>query len=468
MSSGATWLSPLDSTFLELEQADEGATMHIGAALIFDPVPETGTAPSLDELCALLEERFALLPRFRCRLSEPRVHGLRRPGWVEDEHFDIRAHVRRATLLPPGGRAELHEWLEDFWSHRLDRSRPLWEMTLVDGLQNGRWMLATKTHHAMVDGVGSVDIGHVLLDAEPHPAPRSPIAEQPTVATGSEQPHLPGWLPPVAAARAGRATLDMVRHPGRFVAAGEAAVAMGEMIWRDELNAARPSTLNVPIGASRRFTSVHFALSDFKTIKNRLGGTVNDVILAVATGALRRLLEHRDDDLDRPLRAMVPVNLRTANGHGELGNQVTSLFVDLPVGEADPRRRYDLTRAAAERLKSGTAARGGSALVLVTGLVPPVLHEPISRMLFAPRLFNLTITNVPGPQLPLYGLGARLRELIPLVPLFADHALGMAVVSYDGGLVFGLNADRPATPDLDLLADVLREEVPTLLELAPA
>ena len=157
-------LSSLDATFLELEQHEDGATMHIGGALIFEPLPETGGPPSLDALLELLHERLAQLPRFRTRLSEERVHGLQRPAWVADPAFDLRAHVRRAALPAPGGDTELDDWLGDFWSHRLDRSRPLWEMTLVDGLQDGRWMLATKTHHAMVDGVGSVDIGHVLID----------------------------------------------------------------------------------------------------------------------------------------------------------------------------------------------------------------------------------------------------------------------------------------------------------------
>jgi diacylglycerol O-acyltransferase / wax synthase len=222
----------------------------------------------------------------------------------------------------------------------------------------------------------------------------------------------------------------------------------------------------VPIGASRSFASVRFDLADVKAVKRGLGGTVNDVVLTVATGALRRLLEHRGDDLERPLRAMVPMNLRGAEGHDELGNKVTSLFVELPVREADPLRRYDCTRAAADRLKSGTAALGGSTLMLVTGLAPPFLHESIARTLFAPRLFNLTITNVPGPQFPLYALGARVREMLPLVPLFADHAVGMAIVSYNGALVFGLNADRAATPDLAVLESALREEFATLRERA--
>ena len=466
MSASEERLTPLDSTFLELEQADEGAMMHIGGALIFEPLAAGGT-PFLVQLCSLLHERLGTLPRFRCRLSEPRVHGLRRPAWVEDPTFDIRAHVRHATLPLPGGDSELHEWLADFWSHRLDRGRPLWEMTLVDGLEGGGWMLATKTHHAMVDGVGSVDIGHILLDAEANPGPRTPAEP----GRGSERdtgaPHLPGWLPPVIAARIARAAIDTALHPRRLKHAGEAAVAMSEVLWQDEIMAARHSTLNVPISTTRRFASVAFELAEVKEIKRALGGTVNDVVLAVATGALRRLLAHRGEELDRPLRAMVPVNLR-GEDHESLGNQVTSLFVELPMAATETRDRYEQTRAAATELKSGTAALGGSTIVLVAGAAPPLLHESIARTLFAPRLFNLTITNVPGPQLRLYALGARMRRILPLVPLFADHTVGMAIVSYDGELVFGINADYAATPDLDVLQSAMHDEFVALLSLARA
>jgi diacylglycerol O-acyltransferase len=276
-------------------------------------------------------------------------------------------------------------------------------MFLVDGLERGRWMLATKTHHAMVDGVGSIDVGHILLDGEPEPtgrpAPQTPASNGP----GGDGRPLSCWLSPAIAAA--RAAIGTTRHPGRIARAGKAAAAMSEVIWEDEIQAARPSTLNVPIGTTRRFASVALDLDDAKTIKGALGGTVNDVILAVATGALRRLLAQRGEMLDHPLRATVPVNL-SGEDHGSLGNQVTSLFVDLPIAEPDPRRRYDQTR-----------------------------------------------------------VGARLRQILPLVPPAANHALGIAIVSYDGTLFFGINADHAATPDLDGFTDALREECVALLAL---
>ena len=461
-------LTSLDTTFLELEQSDESSSMHIGGALVFD-APDGGATPSVDDVCALLEGRFGMLPSFRWRLSDPRPHGLRRPLWVEDPTFDVRAHVRHATLPAPGGDAELHDWLGDFWTHRLDRTRPLWEMVLLDGLADGSWILATKTHHALVDGVGSIDIGHILLDAEPHPASPPAPPEVPGAVDGNGAPHLPvpDWVPAaVGAARgAARGVVGAALHPRRIIKAGEAAVAMGEFLWEDEIQSARGSSINVPIGATRRFQSVRIALEGVKEIKRGLGGTVNDVVLALASGALRRLLEARGEDLDRPLRAMVPVNLRL-DEDGNLGNHVTSLFCELPIGESDRRMRYSRTRANATALKAGPAALGGETLVTTFGLLPPVLHESLSRTLFAPRLFNLTITNVPGPQIPLYSLGCRMRRIIPLVPLFAEHAVGMAIVSYDGELVFGINGDYATMPDIELLADALREEFDELLALA--
>jgi diacylglycerol O-acyltransferase / wax synthase len=462
-------LNSLDSTFLELEQHKDGATMHIGGALIFEPLPETGGAPALDALLELLEERLGGLPRFRMRLSDERVHGLQRPTWVRDPAFDLRAHVRRAALPGPGGDADVDDWLGDFWSHRLDRSRPLWEMTLVGGLRDGRWMLATKTHHAMVDGVGSVDIGHILLDTEPHPTPRE--APEDASGDGAENGRARrlGWLP--SALSAGHdlldATVGTALHPRRLLGAAQATAAMGEVLWKDEVLAARPSSMNVPIGSTRRFVSVPVKLSEVKQVKRGLGGTVNDVVLATCAGALRTLLTSRGEQLDRPLRAMVPVNLR-GEDHESLGNKVSSLFVELPIGASDRRRRYDATRAAAGELKSGSAALGASTIISVSGVLPPLVHGSIAEMLYSTRLCNLTITNVPGPQIPLFALGSRLRRIVPLVPLFKDHAIGIAIVSYDGELVFGVNVDRASNPDLDVLERGLRDEFAALLALARA
>ena len=464
-------LSPLDATFLELEESDESAHMHIGAILIFEPVPDRGV-PSVAELCEQLEVRLPSLPRYRERLSEIRTGGLHWPAWELDPAFDIGAHVRHAALPAPGGDEELLEWAGDYWSHRLDRGRPLWEVVLLEGLSEGRWALCTKTHHCMVDGVGSVDASHLLLDTSPE---------------GSAAPPAPPAPPEASHERGGRAfwPLELVRdtvragtgvasagigavlHPSRLGEALERSTALAQLIVRDELVAAPQTSLNQPIGTRRRFEAVEVPLDTLKEIKNALGGTVNDVVLAVTSGGLRQLLLSRGEDPPgRGLRAMVPVNVRSAGDDLAVGNRITSLFAHLPVAEPEPLARYKLAAGEAESLKSGSQGLGGATLIDLAGHAPPVLHAFVARSLFATRLFNVTVTNVPGPQVPLYAFGARLVRIAPLVPLAADHALGVAVLSYDGGVTFGLNADFDAVPDLDVFRDGIASSLAELQELA--
>ena len=356
--SGNDQLTALDAAFLELEQADDGALMHIGAALVFDPLPGGGT-PAIGEVREHLEQRLELLPRYRQKLDAPRTGGLAWPSWERDQRFEIDAHVRHATLPSPGDEPEFLDWISDFYSHRLDRGRPLWEMVLLDGLTGGRWALVSKTHHCLVDGVGSVDVADLLLGAKP--APLEPSA-----------PHVPvsglawlGWLqhPPepvgqvagagLAAARAGAHAL---MHPREALERSRAVI---DLLVRDELIAAPHSSLNVPIGATRRIATVHVELQELQKVRSALGGTVNDVVLCAATGALRELLLERGEDPPRQgLRAMVPVNIRREGDRGELGNKVSSLFVELPVAEADPLRRYELVRATAAGAQGRRAGAG--------------------------------------------------------------------------------------------------------------
>jgi WS/DGAT/MGAT family acyltransferase len=340
-------LTALDASFLELEQADDGALMHIGAALVFDPLPGGGT-PVIGEVRGHLEQRLELLPRYHQKLGAPRTGGLAWPSWERDRRFEIDAHVRHATLPSPGDEREFLDWISDFYSHRLDRGRPLWEIVLLDGLAGGRWALVSKTHHCLVDGVGSVSLVDLLLGAEP--APREASAHQ---APESARAWL-GWLqhPPepvgqvagagLAAARAGA---HAVMHPREAL---ERSRALVDLLVRDELIAAPRSSLNVPIGATRRIATVHVELRELQEVRSALGGKVNDVVLCAATGALRELLLERGEDPPRQgLRAMVPVNIRRDADRGEVGNKVSSLFVELPVAEADPRRRHELVRATA-------------------------------------------------------------------------------------------------------------------------
>jgi diacylglycerol O-acyltransferase / wax synthase len=447
-------LTALDATFLELEEADPSAHMHVGGVLVFDPLPGGG-APSLAGLCEHLADRLQALPRFHHRLSDPRTGGLHWPAWEPDPGFDVRGHVRRAALPAPGGRDELLDWAGEFWSHRLGRDRPLWEMVLLEGLGDGRWALATKTHHCMVDGIASVDVGHVLLDASPEGAQGEGVAAALPAGMedeGARHLRLPGV--PRAVEAGARAGLKTLRHPRRLVDALERSRAMVDLIVRDEVIPAPRSCINVPLSPRRHYRAVPVALADLKRIKDGLGGTVNDVVLAAVTGGVRRLLEHRGESPPPGgLRAMVPVNVRAAAERAALGNRITSLFVHLPVAEEDALRRYLRVAEEAEALKAGPQALGAQTLVDLSSLAPPVLHSLLARSMYATRLFNLTVTNVPGPPATLYAFGAPLRQILPLVPLAAEHALGVAVISYDGGVVFGLNADPDALPDLSVVAE---------------
>ena len=485
-------LTPLDATFLELEQADESAHMHIGGVLVFDSLPDGGP-PSREELCQHLVSRLGQLPRYGQRLSEPHTGGLSWPEWEDDPAFDIGRHVTRAALPAPGGYDELQEWASNFFSQRLDRHRPLWEMVMVEGLAGGRWALAHKTHHSIVDGVGSVDVGHLLLDATANAGAAAPSS--PSFASGASgghtpssfdahrptslsQPTGPGPLASLTHAWAGLLPVDTIVHTAQMGAHGvlhprdalrSARSALG-LIVSEELHAAPRTSLNVPIGTKRRFDVVRVSLADLSEIKSSLGGTLNDVVLTVAASGLRALLRSRGEPLPAGgLRAMVPMNVRVASEHLTLGNRISSLFLELPVAEADPVRRYHETVARSESLKSeGEQAAGTTAVIEIAGLAPPAIHATIAQALYATRLFNVTITNVPGPKQTLYAFGAPLREIHPLVPLAAEHVVGVAALSYDGNVFFGVVADRDTVPDLEVLLSALRASVEELLSAARA
>jgi diacylglycerol O-acyltransferase len=482
-------LNALDATFLELEEADDSAHMHIGAVMIFEPWGDGGSPP-LERIRAELAARVAELPRYRQRLSHPHTGGLHWPRWAEDESFDVARHVTRAGLPPPGDEGELLHWAGEYFSLRLDRSHPLWETVIID-LADGRWAMVTKTHHCMVDGVGSVDVAQTLLDS-------SPDAESHTNGDGNAPKGMPSSAAPAASPpllplrlaagavgaaleaagdafhaaanglRAGLGAIDApLRHPNRALEALSRARALVSVLVKDEVIAAPLTSLNDPIGTRRSLQVLTVPLADLKEIKRALGGTVNDAVLAAAAGGFRELLIARGEEPPvRGLRAMVPVNIRAASERLALGNRITSLFVHLPVDEADALDRYRRQVEEAEGLKSGTQAIGSRAIVDLASHAPPVVHSFLAQSLFATRLFNVTITNIPGPQFPLYAFGSRMLAAWPLVPLAASHAVGLAVFSYDGQLFFCLNADRDSMPDLDLLASSISRSIDELRELA--
>lgn len=463
-------LSMLDTMFLELEQVDESAHMHIGAALLFDPLPAGGT-PDVDELREHIGGRMGLLPRFGQQLSDVHAGPLKWLMWEPAPAIDLKAHVHHVTLPAPGGRDELHEWLGDFWSHRLDRHRPLWEITLVDGLEGGRWALATKTHHCLVDGVGSVDIGNLLLDASPDVPGPVPIP-----LPGNGQAGAGGnggsWLSPATVMRGARAGVGAALHPRDSIERARAAV---ELVVREELIGAPDSSVNGRMSGTRHFATVSLDLDEVKAMKRGLGGTINDLVLALCTGGLRHLLLSRGDPMPGgKLRAQVPVNIRSEDHAHSLGNELTSLFVELPVGEPDAIVRYGRVVQRTKQDKAGSQRAGGKTIIDLADMGPPLAGELLARSMFGgTRMFNLTITNVPGPRRQLYAFGAPLIEVLPLVPLFAGHTIGIAVVTYAGRMVFGLNADRLGAPDVAILADgiersfdELRRRAPRLVEAA--
>jgi diacylglycerol O-acyltransferase len=453
-------LTALDATFLELEEMDDSALMHIGAALLFDPLSGNKT-PTIGEVREQLDERLDLLPRYRQKLGVPRTGGLSWPSWERDQCFEIGAHVRHATVPSPGGEVEFLDWISDFYSHRLDRSRPLWEMVLLDGLADGRWGLVYKTHHCLADGISSADLIGLLLGAEP--APHKPSETQ-----DGWLPHPPapvGWMAGagLAAARVGARAM---MHPREALERSRGVI---DLLVRDELIAAPRSSLNVPIGTTRRIATVHVELGKLQEVRSALGGTVNDVVLCAATGGLRELLLARGEDPPpQGLRAMVPVNIRSEEDNGELGNRVSSLFIELPVAEDDPLRRYELVAATTDKRKAAGQAQAASVLTGLTELAPPVLHAGLARSLFASRLFNVTITNIPGSPLRVGAFGADVVDVVPFVPLAAEHTLGIAVVSFAGEMTFGLCADRATVPDLDVLTDGIVASVRELEALALA
>jgi diacylglycerol O-acyltransferase / wax synthase len=455
-------LSPLDVSFLYAETPT--TAMHVGGVLVLEP-PATGF--DYERLVRLIGQRIALVPRYRQRVRTVPGH-LANPVWVDDEHFDLTYHVRRSALPRPGTPAQLRELVGRLMGRRLDRSRPLWEVYLVEGLDGGRVGVITKTHAAAVDGVSAVDLGTVLLDTSP--APREIPEDDWRPAPG------PGLLGLVAGAvsdlvRRPTEALDVARGAVLDVRASAGRVAgLAGGVLTSALTVARPapsSPLNVPIGEARRLGTARTDLDDYRRVRKAHGGTVNDVVLAVVAGALRSWLLTRGERV-RPgstVRAMVPVSVRAEGSPGQLGNRVSSYVVDLPVGESGPVMRLHQVSFAMRGHRDSGQSVGADALVRLTGFAPPTLHALGARAAsgLSRRLFNLVVTNVPGPQFPLYAGGARMLEMYPVVPLAKDQAVSVGVTSYDGAVFYGLNADRDALPDVDVLAGCLEESLAELV-----
>jgi diacylglycerol O-acyltransferase / wax synthase len=455
-------LTGLDSSFLHLER--DAAHMHVAACAIFE-----GAAPSHQELTDAIESRLHLVPRYRQRLAFVPL-GQGRPVWVDDPHFNPGYHVRHTALPKPGGEQQLRRLTGRVFSQALDRSKPLWEVWLVEGLADDRFALLSKTHHALVDGVSGVDIITVLFDTSPDPMPVAPPDHEwvprplPSGAQLLADALLERATVPAEVVRGARAVLRGPRAVAKRV--GETLVGVGAMAWAG-LQPAPPSIFNVPIGPHRRFTWLRADLSDFKAVKNELGGTVNDVVLAVVAGGLGRYMRlHGEPTEGVELRAMVPVSIRADVERGALGNRVTAMWTPLPVSIEDPAERLNAVGAAMREVKESGQAVGAEILTRLSGFAPPTIVSQAARLAARQRLFNLVVTNVPGPQIPLYLLGRELEAIFPMVPLTHNTALGIAIMSYHGQLNFGLSADFDAIGDLETLADELRSAIEELVALA--
>jgi diacylglycerol O-acyltransferase / wax synthase len=451
-------LSGLDSSFLHLERGP--AHMHVASTTLFE-----GPAPDYVQLREHLASRLHLVPRFRQKLAFVPL-GQGRPRWVDDPHFNIEYHLRHTALPPPGGEDQLRTLAARVFSQRLDRSKPLWEMWLVEGLEDERFALVTKSHHCLVDGVSGVDITTVLFDAS---ADAEPI------------PDPPAWTPrpePSDAALLGEALVERATTPGEVARGARALLRGPRQVARAGIDAleaagtfaragfgAPPSPFNVDIGPYRRFATVRADLDEIKRVKNEAGGTVNDVVLAVVAGALGTYLRGRGySTRELEMRAMVPISVRTADEHGALGNRVSSFMAPLPVGIADPLQRLRAVSKAMGDLKESKQAIGATLLTELTDFAPPTIAGQAARLQSRQRFFNLVVTNVPGPQFPLYLMGRRLEAIFPMVPLAKRQAVCFGIMSYDGQVNFGLIGDYDAMTDLDLLAGDLQTSLDELSE----
>ena len=462
-------LSALDVSFLELEDAN--AHMHIGAVAIFDaaPIARPDGGIDIERIRRMIEAGLHRIPRYRQRLA--RIPILGHPVWVDDDRFNLAYHVRHTRLPAPGDERQLKRLAGRIMSQVLDRGKPLWEMWVVEGVAPERFALVTKVHHCMIDGVGSVDLTGSFMRPTPDHDPR--LDEPP-----------PRWLPrPAPGPRALVAAEAFHRMVEPVVAAGRLRTLVGDprgaarsildsaLAVRDAVVAgllpASPTPLNVGIGPHRRFDWASMDLRLAKDVGHRLGAKLNDVVLAIVAGALRKFLRRREVAVERlDFRAMVPVNVRTHEDHEALGNRVAMMVARLPLDARDPGERLARVVAETTRLKRSRQPLGVQTIEEVSDHTFTTLFTLFGRVAAGMRPFNLVVTNVPGPPAPVYVLGCRMLACHPLVPLFRNQALGIALFSYDGRLWWGFNADWDALPDLHDLVEAVGAEAGALARVA--
>lgn len=444
-------ISHLDQLFLSIESPS--TPMHTAGVVIFDGKLD------FQRVFETIDSRLHLVPRFTQRLVEV-PFGVGRPFWSGDPGFDLSYHLRHAALPAPGADEQLCDYAARLISRPLDRSKPLWEIYVIEGLLDDRSAMVTKTHHAMIDGLSTMDLATVLLDFGPEPE----VTKKVKVDRPDRLPGAPELLSEAVLRQAKELTdlpsaVQMALSGPRRLA--QKATGVAGALTDAAVSALKPaqsSPLNVGPGLNRRFAIVRSTLQTFKDIKDAAGATVNDVLLCVCADALGRLLRSRGEPTEaRSLKTLVPVSVR-GPGAG-LGNEITGVFPDLPIGKMAPLDRLDAVRRQMDGIKESKKAAGADLLVNFTRWAPPTLHTMAARLGSRARIMNLVISNVPGPQMPLYSCGVKMLEPYAVIPLSKGQSLAIGVTSYDGGIFFGLNASREAHPDLQQLARYLDESI---------
>jgi diacylglycerol O-acyltransferase / wax synthase len=453
------WMSAIDSSFLHVE--NDTTPMHIGGVSIF-----AGPPPDFEDLRAMVAGKLDLVPRYRQKVRFVPL-GAGSPVWIDDPHFSLDYHLRHSALPLPGAETQLREMAARVFSQHLDRNKPLWELWMVEGLHDGRWALLSKVHHCMVDGVAATDLMSVMFSDTTAVSSARPWAPAPE----------PSGLEVLTQTLIRRASpagqLEALRHAVRTpreTLNSFAEAARGTLAAGPSMRPVASSSLIGPIGPHRRWSWADTRLSDVKTVRSSLGGTVNDVVLTLITNGFRELLESRGEAIeeDRVIRTMVPVSVRRRGEQGVYNNRVSAVFAGLPVGLADPLRRLESIRAEMDGVKQSKQAVAGDVLTSLSGFAPPLLLALGSRLVtLSPRLnMHTATTNVPGPQQAVETLGRRMLQSYPFVPVVGSIRIVVAIFSYDGGLYFGVTGDYDGAPDIDVLTGGIARGMKDLLALA--
>jgi diacylglycerol O-acyltransferase / wax synthase len=454
-------MSVQDAAFLHIENGNN--PMHIGSVAVLE-----GPAPAYGDLVRLIAGKLPLVPRYRQKVRFA-PGGVGRPVWVDDPHFQILYHIRHTALPPPGGKDELRNLAGRVFAQTVDRSKPLWELWMVEGLKNGRWAVISKVHHCMVDGVSATDLLTVMFDST------DATAAQPQASEWSPEPE-PGTftLTTHAVIRTVADPLGRLRDLSgglRITAGPRTRLAEGAALFRSLAEWSRRSatSLNGPIGPHRRWSWAEASLDDVKIVREGLGGTVNDVVLAAITAGFRALLLHRGEDVsNRVVRTLVPVSVRADSERGTYNNRVSGIFPGLPVSIADARERLTAIAGQLSMLKQSKQAVAGDALVKLAGFAPPMLLSLGARLAARTpqRALQTVTTNVPGPQYPLYVVGRRMVYSYPYVPIMGSVRISIAIFSYCGRLFFGITGDYDTVTDIDVLRDGIEEGMRELVAAA--